>query len=293
MNTRILSKMREQDTIDNLTTFSESLDPKEPDTARRIRQAILEYLHRAGGGHFGSCSSCVEIILALFSSRQLECRDGRGDRLLLSKGHASMTLYAALSLTSSKSLPLDSIGSFASPLQGHPDFRRCDSIDFSFGSLGQGLAVGLGLAIGLQSEGIHIWVVLGDGECQEGMIWEAAMLAARYRVYNLHVIVDANDEQECGWAHDPNIEQSPVPGDAEKWKAFGWQTYEANGHDIKVMSQWIQDSVNNDTDMPSVMLARTRKTLTEFAVLPRFRNHHTQLTEAEYSLIANVLRVEK
>ena len=209
---------------------SPPLDPRAPDTALRVREAVLSSLHQAGGGHLGGCLSCVDILLALCSCRRLACRDGSGDRLLLSKGHASMALYAVLSLTGAKSLPLETFGAFRSPLQGHPDRRYMSCLDFSFGSLGQGVAVGLGLAIGVREHDQHVWVVLGDGECQEGMVWEAAMLAARYRVHNLHVIVDANNEQECGWAHAPELDQRPLPDDVQKWMAFGWRTEVVDGN---------------------------------------------------------------
>ncbi len=267
------------------------MNPRDPATATAIRRAVLQNLHLAGGGHYGSCASCIEIILALFASRPLVCREGMGDRLLLSKGHASMALYAALSLTSYPSLPLASFGTFRSPLQGHPDRKHCDCIDFSSGSLGQGLAVGLGMALGSRATGSHVWVILGDGECQEGMIWEAAMLAARYRVNNLHAIVDANGEQECGWAHDKTIEQCPVPDDVLKWQAFGWDVKEADGHDICGLADWINVRASSQTKKPSVLLARTRKHLDPSSPLTGFRRHNAALTDTEFEALARALNI--
>jgi transketolase len=243
------------------------LDPRAPVARAQIRQAVLKYLHLAGGGHYGGCASCVDILLALCASRTLVCRDGIGDRLLLSKGHASMALYAVLSLTGKHPLPLDKFGVYGSKLQGHPDRRVFDGVDFSFGSLGQGVAVGAGLAMGLRSRRDYVWVVLGDGECQEGMVWEAAMLAARYRIDNLRVIVDANGEQECGWGHDLDLDQRPVPDDLLKWRAFGWRCEEVDGHDAVGLANWIQSQVKPDSGMPSVLLARTRKALGTSVVL--------------------------
>src|SRR5205823_8043532 len=127
------------DALQNAGARTAPLDPRASSTARQIRRAVLEYLHRAGGGHFGGCASCIEILLALCASRRLACREGAGDRLLLSKGHASMALYAVLSLTGPVPLPLAHYGAFGSPLQGHPDRRRFGVVDFSFGSLGQGV----------------------------------------------------------------------------------------------------------------------------------------------------------
>jgi transketolase len=272
------------------TAALRSLDPRAQSTARQVRQAVLENLHRAGGGHFGGCSSCIEILLALCASRPLACREGAGDRLLLSKGHGSMALYAVLSATGPVPLPLAGFGTFGSPLQGHPDRTRFSGVDFSFGSLGQGVAVGLGLALGLQSERHHVWVVLGDGECQEGMVWEAAMLAARYRVSNLQVIVDANGEQECGWAHDLALDQRPLPDDLAKWRAFGWQAEETDGHDVGAISRWIDSRVRGSTAVPSVLLARTRKSLSASVPLSTFRKHHSVLSAAEFNSIATELR---
>lgn len=202
-----------------------------------------------------------------------------------------MTLYAVLSLIGPEPLPLDGFGQFGSPLQGHPDHRRFEGVDFSFGSLGQGIAVGLGLALGLRAEGRYVWVVVGDGECQEGMIWEAAMLAARYRVGNLRVIVDANGEQECGWGHDLTLEQRPVPDDLAKWRAFGWQAEEADGHDADAISRWIRSQSTGALPIPAVLIARTCKSLAASVPLSRFRNHHSVLTSSEFTAMADELLI--
>ena len=162
-------------------------------------------------------------------------------------------------------------------------------VDFSFGSLGQGLAVGLGMVLGLASSNEHVWVILGDGECQEGMVWEAAMLAARYRVESLHVIVDANGEQECGWGHDPSMDSNPMPSDLAKWRAFGWHADEINGHDVDAISGWIRECVQRKTNVPSVLIARTHKKLSESVPLQHFRRHHTTLTKEEFDAMTTEL----
>jgi transketolase len=282
--------MDAQQETDVALAASSPLDPRAPATAVRIRQAILESLHNTGGGHYGGCASCIEILLAICASRPLACRNGAGDRLLLSKGHASMALYAVLSLTGPVPLPLDRFGTFGSPLQGHPDRRRLPIVDFSFGSLGQGIGVGCGLALGIRAQGDSVWVVMGDGECQEGMVWESAMLAARYRIANLRVIVDANDEQECGWGHDPGLDQRTMADDLAKWRAFGWRAEEVDGHDLEALSRWVQDQVANSDERPSVLLARTRKSLGTSVNLSRFRRHHTELSADEFSRLAHELR---
>jgi transketolase len=267
------------------------LDSKAPEAAVRIRQEVLEYLHRAGGGHYGSCASCIDILLALCGARPMARGGDTGDRLLLSKGHASMALYAVLSLTGPQPLPLATFGGFGSELQGHPDRSRLPLLDFSFGSLGQGVSIGIGLALGVRDLGHFVWVVLGDGECQEGMVWEAALLAARYRVGNLRVIVDANGEQECGWGHDPNLEQLPLPADLAKWRAFGWHADEIDGHNVEAISQWIRHQAVGPVDAPAVLIARTRKSLGTSVHLSRFRRHHTTLTTGEFRTLSDELRL--
>lgn len=257
--------------------------PSSPDAAVQVRRVVLEKLHLSGGGHFGGCGSCVELLLALCGSRPMAFGTDRGDRLLLSKGHASMTLYAIMSIFGPKLLPLDEFAKFGSTLQGHPDRLRLPTLDFSSGSLGQGVAAGMGMALGLQELGDHVWVVVGDGECQEGMIWESAMLAARYRMSKLHVIVDANGEQECGWSHDPALDQRPIPDDMAKWKAFGWHTSERDGHDVSAISQWIHEVADTSTSGPSVLIARTRKSFAAVELSSHFRRHHAALTSAEYN----------
>ena len=261
-----------------------------PDTAAQVRRVVLEKLHQSGGGHFGGCGSCVELLLALCAARPMAFGAGCGDRLLLSKGHASMTLYAIMSILGPTKLPLDDFARFGSALQGHPDKLRLPTLDFSSGSLGQGVAVGMGMTLGLQERGDHVWVIVGDGECQEGMVWESAMLAARYRMSRLHVIVDANGEQECGWSHDPAIDQRPIPDDLAKWKAFGWHTSERNGHDVSAISQWIREVADTRTSGPSVLIARTRKSLAAPELSSRFRRHHAALTSAEYEQMSESLR---
>jgi transketolase len=180
------------------------------------------------------------------------------DRLILSKGHAAVTLYAVLAHLGM--LQLSAVGRFGeldSGVEGHPDMLVTPAIDFSTGSLGQGVAIGLGMALMLQDLNAHVWVVVGDGECQEGQIWEAALLAVRYQLSNLHVIVDMNGAQEMGWRLQPHVEDSPLPLASEKWKSFGWQTIECDGHSPVELSAAIRHL--RCTNAPSVLLATTIK----------------------------------
>lgn len=226
--------------------------------AQATRVAIVEALHAAGGGHYGGALSVVDILHALYRNRAIERGVTPGDKLILSKGHAAIALYAVLQALGYLEADLALYGSFGSGMEGHPDMLANPQIHFSTGSLGQGLSVGLGMALALRGTERHVWVVLGDGECQEGQVWEAAMLAARYEVGNLHAVVDCNQAQECGWQHDPRLEQAPLPDGLAKWSAFGWCVREVDGHDHLALDNWIADAVVV-TDSPSVALARTRK----------------------------------
>jgi transketolase len=180
------------------------------------------------------------------------------DRFILSKGHSCIALYAVLRRLGYFTDPLTSYGKFNSPLEGHPDMTVLPGIDFSTGSLGQGLSVGLGMALTLRDTDQHTWVVIGDGDCTEGQIWEAAMLAARYKVARLHAVVDVNRYQEWGWTQDPEADASPVADLALKWAAFGWRVYEVDGHDHDELAAAFGEAMSAQTQ-PSVVLAKTIK----------------------------------
>ncbi|GAB5046303.1 transketolase [Thermodesulfovibrio sp. TK110] len=203
--------------------------------ARRIRKNIIKMISQAGSGHPGGSLSCVEILTALyFKVLRLNPdypEDMDRDRFVLSKGHAAPALYATLAEFGF--IPkewLNSLRKFGSPLQGHPDMKKVPGVEISTGSLGQGLSVGVGMALGakIQKLGYRVFVLLGDGECQEGQVWEAAMAASHYKLNNLIAIVDRNRLQIDGNTEDVMSLEPFV----EKWKAFGWMTLEVNGHDF-------------------------------------------------------------
>jgi transketolase len=204
--------------------------------ATRIRRNILEMTARAGSGHYMSSFSCVEILVALyFKEMQVRPADpvwlGR-DRFVLGKGHAAPALYAVLAergyFPVSELLTLRQVGS---RLQGHPvRSYGLPGLDASSGSLGQGISTGVGIALAGKLDGAdwRVFVVLGDGECQEGQVWEAAMAAAHFGCDNLVVIVDYNTLQSTG-----TVEDIMSLGDLKaKWEAFGWIVTEARGHDF-------------------------------------------------------------
>lgn len=201
------------------------------DFVRRARIDILDLLQASGGGHYGGSLSAVDLIAAIFL-RAIEPRrrQKRRDRFILSKGHAAPAFYAVLMQLGWLARGSNVYGAAGSPLQGHPDMRALSDVDFSTGSLGQGLSAALGMALALRETDERVWCVIGDGECQEGQVWEAAMLAGRLGAHNLAVIVDANGRQEWGFrvhpahAKDGAVVEPPVRGLAPAWAEFGWRT---------------------------------------------------------------------
>lgn len=230
------------------------------DEARELRGTILEALFACGGGHYGGSLSVLDLILTLYR-RHLRVSpadpgDPDRDRFILSKGHSAIALYAVLQRLGFFDQALAGYGKAGSPLEGHPDMTALPGVDFSTGSLGQGLSIGLGMALALAGRGPHVWVVLGDGECQEGQVWEAAMLAARCGAGNLTAVVDANGYQEWGWR--PPQAPEPVPEMARKWAAFGWRVLESDGHDHEALSAAFR-LAEATPGRPSVVIARTVK----------------------------------
>lgn len=232
--------------------------------AAELRKNIIKSLHAAGGGHFGGALSVADILLVLYkyvldiNAKTVKSRIR--NRLIFSKGHAAISLYQVLGLMGILEIPqLINYGKFNANLEGHPDMLKTAGVDFSSGSLGQGLSVGLGMALGLKKYNKSVWVILGDGECQEGQIWEAAMLAARYNINNLKVIIDSNGAQEYGYKHNPNVAQQPVTNIEEKWLAFGWQVLTVAGHDHASLKEVFLACQENKNTKPTVIIANTKK----------------------------------
>jgi len=231
------------------------------DQARQIRILVLKMLTKAGSGHTGGSLSAVEVITALyFQKMRIRPQDPTWedrDRFVLSKGHGCPALYAAMALAGFFPIEeLMTLRQMDSRLQGHPDMRMLPGIDFSTGSLGQGLSAanGMALAARLDNKDLRVYVLMGDGEIQEGQIWEAAMAASHYKIDNLCGILDFNKLQIDGQV----LEVMSIAPVADKWKSFGWEVMEVDGHDF---SQ-ILPALNRAEEVkgkPSLIIAHTIK----------------------------------
>ncbi len=229
-------------------------------TAKQIRSDIVQMIGKAGAGHPGGSLSAADMITALYF-HVLNIDPARPDwpdrdRFILSKGHACPALYAALARRGYFDVSeLSHLREYGSMLQGHPDMRRTPGIDISTGSLGNGLAVGVGMALSarLHRQEYMTYVMLGDGELQEGLVWEAAMAGAHHDLKNLIAIVDCNGVQINGWVNEiMNVE--PI---GDKWRAFGWRVLEVNGHNMKDLLTVLHTA--RTMRHPTVILMRTVK----------------------------------
>jgi transketolase len=230
-------------------------------TAKKLRRHVITMIGKAGSGHPGGSLSAAEIITALYFKvlrhDPANPRWAERDRFILSKGHAAPILYAALAERDYfPGEELATLRTLGSCLQGHCDMTATRGVEMSSGSLGQGLSFGIGIALAgrLNARDYRVYVLLGDGECDEGQVWEAAMASAHFKLNNLVAIVDHNELQIDGWNRDVmNLE--PLP---EKWKAFGWHTIEVNGHDL---SQLIAafDEAKRVRGKPTAIIAHTIK----------------------------------
>lgn len=229
--------------------------------ARVIRCDIVRMLARAGSGHPGGSLSCADIVVALYFHvmRHDPARPDwpDRDRFLMSKGHCAPTWYAVLARKGYFPLSwLDNLRKLDSPLQGHPDMLKTPGVEMSSGSLGQGLSIANGMALAGRIDGRHyrVYTLLGDGEIQEGQIWEAAMTAAHYRLDNVCAIVDNN-----GLQIDGRVDEIKSLGSiSAKWESFGWNAIDINGHDVGEIVGALEEA-KAVTDRPTVIVARTVK----------------------------------
>ena len=230
-------------------------------TAKTIRRMVLRMVYKAQSGHLGGSFSAAEIVTALyFREMRIDPKNPgwpERDRLVPSKGHCAPAVYAALVLRGVIAPEaLDDLRQTGCILQGHPCMKTVPGIDISTGSLGHGLSLGLGMALGakLKKKDFHVYVLLGDGELDEGQNWEAAMAAAKYRLSSLTAVVDRNRVQLDG----PTEDVMPLEPLAEKWRAFKWSVSTVNGHDVEAVAAALHRA-RADTGGPAVIIAETVK----------------------------------
>lgn len=229
--------------------------------AQQARINIVDMLAAAGSGHPGGSLSMTDILTVLYfekmNIRPEEPKWADRDRFVLSKGHAAPGLYAVLAERGFFAREeLTSLRKLHSNLQGHPDMKSTPGVDMSTGSLGQGLSAANGMAIAgkLDNKDYHVYTIIGDGEIQEGQIWEAAMSAAHYKLDNLTAVVDFNGLQIDG----PNTEVMNVNPIGDKFAAFGWEVIAVDGHDIEAISAAF-DQAKTVKGKPTVIVAKTVK----------------------------------
>lgn len=249
-----------------------------------IRRHIVQMMYKAGGGHIGGSLSATDILVCLyFYMMRINVKNPRWkdrDRLVLSKGHAAAALYATLAEKGyfPKKLLFDSFISAKGALQEHPDMRKVKGIDMSSGSLGQGLSVGVGMTLGAKLKGYNfkVFVLLGDGEVQEGQIWEAAMAASHYRLDNIIAIIDYNKLQVDGFV-SKIMAIEPI---IEKWKTFGWNTLEIDGHNMKEIVEAL-DTAARAKGKPTIIVAHTVKGKGISFIENKFEWHSKRMSEEE------------
>jgi len=231
-----------------------------PERSKSLRERLLSVTEIGGRGHIGPALSILEIIDVVYrkvmNSTLIKNQSPMRDRFLLSKGHGCLGLYVVLEdLGLLANLDLDSYCRYESAFGGHPESTTVPVIEFSTGSLGHGLSVGVGMAKAakMRNESWRVFVLLGDGELNEGSIWEAAAHASKHKLDNLTVIVDFNNMQASGQVNEV-LDMDPLN---EKWKAFGFETIEINGHDERVIEESLRKPSTSST--PRCVIAYTIK----------------------------------
>lgn len=229
--------------------------------AVRIRKHVIEMLYRAKSGHPGGSLSSVEAIVALyFSHMNFDPKDPTNperDRFILSKGHAAPALYSALAESGFFDVKeLKDLRKINSMLQGHPVCKCTPGVEASTGSLGHGLSFGVGVALAgkLDKKDYHVYVMVGDGETNEGQIWEAAASASHYKLDNLIALLDRNFLQIDGNTEDVLRLESVK----ERWESFGWNVFEIDGHDIRLILETL-DKAENHQNKPTMVILNTVK----------------------------------
>ena len=226
-----------------------------------LRGTLVALSHAKSVPHLGSTLSCIDIMIAIYwHAMKFDPQypqDPTRDRFILSKGHAATALYVCLAYRGFFDIAtLQRLGEDGGPLAEHPGPNCVPGVEAATGSLGHGLPIGLGHALAARIKGLdyRVFVLMSDGECNEGSVWEAAMMAAGQSTGNITTIVDYNKWQATGRSDDI-MQLAPL---ADKWRAFGWDTYEIDGHDIEAIKEAL-DAPNSPTGRPRAIIAHTVK----------------------------------
>ncbi|MDD3179110.1 MAG: transketolase [Opitutaceae bacterium] len=229
--------------------------------ARQIRRDLIDMIYTANAGHPGGSLSATDIVTALYF--RVMCVDPQNprwedrDRFILSKGHACPVWYAALANRGFfDRAHLKTLRKLNGMLQGHADMKKTPGIDMTVGSLGQGFCAGVGMALAARclKKDFHVWAMIGDGEMQEGSIWEAAMAGAKWKLDNLTAILDKN-----GLQNDAFVENvMPIEPVADKWRAFGWRVLEIDGHNMQEIVEAMEQALII-RGIPTIIIAKTIK----------------------------------
>jgi transketolase len=259
------------------------------DLARQMRKSVIETSYSSHMGHIGSALSVIDILAVLYGEVLDESHGATRDRMILSKGHAALALYAALVATGR--MPAEQLESFCTDgtaLGAHPE-HVVPGIDFSTGSLGHGLSLGAGAALGarLAKSDHRVFVVISDAELNEGSVWEAVMFAAHHRLSNLVAILDLNGQQALGYTRDV-LDLQPV---AERWRAFGWSVEEVDGHDLVKLSRSLSASADAE-GRPRLVIADTTFGKGVSFMESRIEWHYLPLSEEQCEAALSELDVE-
>ncbi|WP_251670437.1 MULTISPECIES: transketolase [unclassified Sporosarcina] len=229
------------------------------------RKNVIETVHFAGAGHVGGPMSAIDLMTYLYFEEMNidpeQPKDPDRDRFVLSKGHSAIGLYAVLAQRGY--LPeeeLKTFDSLNSRLQAHPDMKTLPGLDMSTGSLGQGISAAVGIALGgkLQEKTFRTYCIVGDGESQEGQVWEAADIASKYQLDNLVGILDYNKLQQFGWNGESGAREIPVENPHKRWEAFGWHVITIDGHNFSDMEAAFNEA-KEIKGKPTMIIANTVK----------------------------------
>jgi len=277
-----------------MTMTTEELTNK----ATLARRNLIKTVHYAGAGHVGGPMSAIDLLTYLyFKEMKIDPenpRDAERDRFILSKGHSAIGLYSVLAQRGY--IPVEELKTFDaldSRLQAHPDMNALLGLDMSTGSLGQGISAAVGIALGgkLQKKEFRTYCIVGDGESQEGQVWEAADIAAKYELDNFVAILDYNKLQQFGWNGENGARKIPVTEPEKRWEAFGWHVITIDGHDFTEIEAAFNEA-KTVKGQPTIVIANTVKGKGVSFMENEYLWHSRVPTDEELENALNELQVE-